>query len=150
LIMAHRARWRPRPAARRGRGRLVTESATAVLDRPDTRTRVDEAKAGALEAPRSDGLIPIVLIRAGCSLNGNYWPADVLRRDAAAAWPAGTLSFVDHATEREDEERPAGSMTRLAGYLVDDAKWDEKRQAVVSMLRPYALWRDAVLDWAAS
>ena len=148
--MAHRARWRPRPAARRGRGRLVAESATAVLDRSNTRTRVNEANAGVLEAPRNDGLIPIVLIRAGWSLNGNYWPADVLRRDAATAWPAGTLSFVDHQTAEEDEARPAGSMTKLAGFLPEAARWDEKRQAVVGMLRPFALWRDAVLDWAKS
>ena len=107
-------------------------------------------EAGAVEAPRGNrpGRMLIQLIKAGWSLNGRYYPAEVLRRDGPAAFPAGTQAFVDHATEQEDAERPAGSVRNLAAVLTEDARWDEQRQALMGEVRLFAPWREALTDMA--
>jgi hypothetical protein len=80
--------------------RAVRESVAAP---PRQRHAVTETPARAVEAVAArPGRLLIQLIRAGWSLNGNYYPAEVLRRDGPAAWPAGTQCFADHATEEED------------------------------------------------
>jgi len=92
----------------------------------------------------------VQLIRAGWSLNSVYYSAEVLRRDGAKAWPRGTLNYVDHDTDAEEEARPAGSLLRLASYQTTDARWDEQRQALVAEVRVFSHWREAVAEWAAS
>ncbi|QKW15372.1 hypothetical protein [Verrucosispora sp. NA02020] len=94
------------------------------------------------------GRLSIRLIRAGWSLNGNLYPAEVLRRDGPKAWPAGTLCYVDHATDEEDAARPSGSVRNLAAVTTSDARWDEAEQALTAEARLFAPWREAITDMA--
>lgn len=137
-----------RDAASRYPG-MVAE-AVATLDQPTASTGTAVVESGTVEAPRSDrpGRMLIQLIKAGWSLNGNYYPAAVLRRDGPKAWPAGTQSFVDHATDEEDEQRPAGSITRLAAVQTTDARWDKDRNALVAEVRLFQPWRQPLTDMA--
>lgn len=105
---------------------------------------------GVVEAPRPGrpGRMQIQLIRAGWSLNGRYYPAEVLRRDGPSAFPAGTQAFVDHATEEEDAERPAGSVRNLAAVMTTGARWDKDRNALVAEVRLFQPWREQLTDMA--
>lgn len=129
----------------------VAES-TAVLDRP-TRTAAAldvRERSATSEAPRvlTGGRMAIRLIRAGWSLNGRYYPAEVLKRDGPKAFPAGTLAFVDHAGESEEQEYPAGTLTKLAAVMTGPAVWDEAQQALVGEVRVYAPWREMLAEMA--
>lgn len=66
----------------------------------------------------------IQLIEADVQGSSGYYPAAVLERDIAKAFPAGTQIFVDHPTESEEYERPERSVRDLVGVLVRDA-WYE-------------------------
>ena len=116
----------------------------------ESRTVEAVSEVGAVEAPRGDrpGRMLIQLIKAGWSLNGRYYPAEVLRRDGPRAFPAGTLAFVDHATDEEDAQRPAGSVRNLAAVLESPARWDEQRKALVGELRLFQPWRQPLSDMA--
>lgn len=154
-------RRRRQPPARVGIGRAlirytprtrqilteIAESAvSATLERQAQRISATESPT-ILEAPRRrDGRVPIRLIRAGWSLNGNYYPADVLRRDGPTAWPKGTLCYIDHATDDEDAARPAGSIKNLAAVLTEDARWSDTERGLVAEVRLFTLWRDAIED----
>jgi hypothetical protein len=131
----------------------VRESvATVVRERANAPVRRAATEAPTLigEAAGRPGEVLVQLIKAGWSLNGNFYPASVLERDGPSAWASGTLNYVDHDTDTEEEARPAGSLQRLASYQTSDARWDEQRQALVATVRPFAPWREAVLDWARS
>jgi hypothetical protein len=107
------------------------------------------AEAGVAEASKDKpGRLLVRLIRAGWSLNGNYYPAEVLKRDGAAAWPRGTQAFIDHATDDEDFDRPAGSVKNLAGVQTEDARWDEESQSLVALTRLFEPWRTPLTDMA--
>lgn len=123
------------------RRRAVQESVAA----PE---RLAVAEAGAAEAAKQPGRILIRLIKAGWSKNGTYYPAAVLKRDGAAAWPAGTHSFIDHASPAEDEERPVGSVAKLAAVQVEDARWDEASQSLVAYYLPFEPWKTPILEMA--
>lgn len=139
--MSNRRKLRPGPYH-------VRESAdVAVVDHTGQRTAVREATTGAARVTQPGHLL-IRLIRSGWSLNDNYYPAEVLRRDGAAAWPAGTLCFADHATDSEDEARPAGSIRNLAAVLTTPARWDDNEQALFAEARLFAPWREAITDMA--
>lgn len=128
--------------------RPVRESRTAVAG--PRRTSIAESPTMIGEAEGRPGHVLVQLIRAGWSLNNTYYSAEVLRRDGPKAWPAGTLNYVDHASDADEESHPAGSLMRLASYQTTAASWDEERQALVAEVRPFAPWREAVIDWAAS
>jgi hypothetical protein len=120
----------------------VAESAATV-------ERTTVAEAGVAEAPKDrPGRLLIRLISAGWSLNGNYYPAEVLKRDGANAWPRGTQAFIDHATDDEDYERPAGSVKNLAAIQTEDAHWDEDTQSLVAWTRLLEPWRTPLTDMA--
>lgn len=127
----------------------VAEAATALLDRP-TRTAVRETPT-LIGPAATPGRFSICLIRAGWSLNGVYYSEDVLKRAAnSGQWAAGSLNYVDHDTDAEEEQRPSGSLLRLASYQTADARWDDNEQGLVAEVRAFAPWREAVADWAAS
>lgn len=123
---------------------MVAES-VATLNRP---TKQAVTEAGVVEAPRADrpGRMLIQLIKAGWSLNDSYYSAKVLRRDGPRAFPAGTQAFIDHATDLENEERPVGSITRLAAVQTTDARWDQERNALVAEVRLFEPWRKTLTD----
>ncbi len=129
-----------------GKGRKHGENPTP----PAGATPVRETPTVVDSSGARTGRLLVQLIRAGWSLNGNYYPADVLRRDGATAWPVGTLNYVDHDTDDEEQARPSGSLLRLASYQTSPARWDEQRQALVAEVRVFAPWRETVADWAES
>lgn len=47
-----------------------------------------------------------------------FYPAEVLARDAATAFPVGTKMYENHMTESEHYERPVGDVGKLIGKLV--------------------------------
>jgi hypothetical protein len=147
----------------------LCESATATLDPPtatveeDTadasttstvvaaanRTAVRETASVVTGSANTQGHMRIRLIQAGWSLNGVYYSAEVLKRDGAKAWPAGkTLCYVDHATDAEDEERPAGSIKNLAAVLTTDAEWNDGTQSLEADARVFSLWREPLAEMA--
>jgi len=94
------------------------------------------------------GRLLIQLIKAGWSANGRFYPAEVLKRDGPKSFPAGTQGFIDHPTEQEDVERPAGSLTKLASVMTKDAYYDPARKALMGETRIFAPWREALTDMA--
>lgn len=72
---------------------------------------------------RKDGTIPVKIISPGWGTSGYYSP-EVLERDGPKVFEAGTQMFWDHPTEKEEAERPEGSLRNLAGELAGDAYWD--------------------------
>ncbi|MFG2046145.1 hypothetical protein ACGFIW_01775 [Micromonospora sp. NPDC048935] len=129
----------------------VAESAPAVEAlteaKPVERVTVREADTSGATITQP-GRLAIRLIRSGWSLNGNLYPAEVLRRDGPAAWPAGTLCYVDHATDEEDAARPSGSIRNLAAVTTSAARWDEAEQALIAEARLFAPWRETITDMA--
>lgn len=144
-----RAVVRYTPRSRQVLAEIAESAGSATLERPAQRVTVREATTGGAQVTRP-GRLRIRLIRAGWSLNGNYYPAEVLKRDGAAAWPAGTQCFIDHATETEDEDRPAGSVKNLAAVLTEDAQWSDAENGLVAEVRLFAPWREAITDMAES
>ena len=110
--------------------------------------RAAVAEAGTARAATNPGRMVVRLIAAGWSLNNNFYPAEVLKRDGPSAWVAGTHMFIDHATEDEDDQRPAGSVKDLAGILTEDARWDDESQALVAEARLFEPWRTTLMDMA--
>lgn len=71
------------------------------------------------------GIWRACLIAADVQGSSGYYPADVLMRDGAAAFPAGTHIYFDHPTQSEEEERPERSVREMAGVLLDDARYED-------------------------
>lgn len=72
----------------------------------------------------------ILLISEGVGSSGTY-PADVLKRDGAAAFPAGTQLFYDHITESDVWERNGNhSIKDLIGVTSTDASFVEAENAL--------------------
>ncbi|MEU8158032.1 hypothetical protein AB0B94_30635 [Micromonospora sp. NPDC048986] len=138
----------PTPYSNEAFRTAVAESAPAAVAEPSThRADVREATLGGATVT-SPGRILIRLIRAGWSLNSNYWPAEVLRRDGPTAWPKGTLAYIDHAPEGEEEAYPSGSIRNLAAVLTTDARWDDAEQALFAEARLFHPWRETITDMA--
>lgn len=78
-------------------------------------------------APESagKGIWRSLLIAADVQGSSGYYPAEVLERDGAKAFPAGTHVYFDHPTGTEEVERPERSVLELAGYLIEDAAFEE-------------------------
>lgn len=66
-----------------------------------------------------------LLIEADVEGSSGFYPAEVLARDGAKAFPAGTHIYFDHPSESEGLDRPERSVRDIAGYLLDDAKFEE-------------------------
>ncbi|MEV2239517.1 hypothetical protein [Micromonospora sp. NPDC049891] len=116
-------------------------------DQP-AQTSVQEATVGGATVTGT-GRMLVRLIRAGVSLNGNAYPAHVLRAAAEnRAWAKGCLTFVDHATDEEDAARPSGSIKNLAGALTEDARWDEETQSLVAEVQLFHPWRETLTSMA--
>src|SRR5690554_7670050 len=67
-----------------------------------------EATAKA-KATESKGIWRIKLIEGDVHGSSGYYPASVLERDGATAFPAGTHIYLDHPTWEEDWQRPERS-----------------------------------------
>jgi hypothetical protein len=71
------------------------------------------------------GIWRVCLIEADIQGSSGYYPAEVLVRDGATAFPSGTHIYFDHPTGTEEMERPERSVRDLAGYLLDDAAFED-------------------------
>lgn len=120
----------------------VAESVATV---EPTRQAVREAGTAVASSP---GRMRIALIRSGWSLNSVYYPADVLARDGARAWPAGTKAYIDHATDAEEDAYPSGTIKNLAAVLTTDAQWNPHTNALEAEVRLFAPWRETLTDMA--
>lgn len=129
--------------------RQVAESVQAALDTPPAeRIVIREATVGGTRAS-APGRMLCRLIKAGWSLNNNRYGKEVLQAAARErAWPAGTACYIDHATDEEDEQRPAGSIKNLAAVLTEDARWDDAENGLVAEVRLFTPWRDTLSDMA--
>ncbi|HLS01619.1 MAG TPA: hypothetical protein VK054_06505, partial [Beutenbergiaceae bacterium] len=77
--------------------------------------------------PGSKGIYRIQLIEADVQGSTGFYPASVLERDGARAFPAGTHVFLDHPRESEEWERPERSVKDLAGVLLDAATYQDAK-----------------------
>lgn len=75
-------------------------------------------------AVRDDGTVPIKVISPGWGSSA-YYPAEVLQRDGAKAFPKGTHMKWNHQTAREAHEQPEGDLDNVAGVLATDAAWQD-------------------------
>lgn len=122
----------------------VTESAPAILQRHT----VHEAAVGGARNT-GPGRMLVRLIRAGVSLNGNAYPARVLREAAAnRAWAKGCKAYINHASPEEEAAHPTGSIHNLAAVLTEDARWDETDQSLVAEVRLFEPWRSRLSEMA--
>lgn len=71
------------------------------------------------------GIWRACLIEADVQGSSGFYPAEVLQRDGSVAFPAGTHVYFDHPTGSEEMERPERSVLDLAGYLLDNAAFEE-------------------------
>ncbi|RJP53618.1 MAG: hypothetical protein C4583_04330 [Anaerolineaceae bacterium] len=74
------------------------------------------------KAVRSDGTIPVKIIRPGWGSSG-YYPAEVLERDGPKVFQRGTKMYWNHQTPSEEAERPEGDLNALAAELVTNARY---------------------------
>lgn len=65
------------------------------------------------------------LIEADVQGSSGFYPAEVLERDGSRAFPAGTHVYFDHPSDSEELDRPERSVRDIAGYLLDDATFEE-------------------------
>jgi len=78
----------------------------------------------------------IQLLSEGVGSSGAY-PGEMLERDGAKAFPAGTHIYLDHLGESEDYERSGNhSIKDLVGVTLAEARWDSETKS----LRSEAKW----------
>jgi hypothetical protein len=87
-----------------------------------TGTLLTEANA-AKPKQASKGIWRAKLISADVQGSTGFYPAAVLERDGASAFPAGTHVYFDHPSERETWDRPERSVRDLAGALIEAAQY---------------------------
>lgn len=80
----------------------------------------EAAAAGVLTGSRQE----ITLITPGWGSSGYYSPALLEQAAKDRVFPKGTQSHIDHDGEMARYEQPAGSLTRLAAALTEDARWE--------------------------
>lgn len=120
---------------RRQRLELI-ENAPRLAELRSDLVDLDEAGTG------SDGTIPIKVISPGWGTSG-YYPAAVLERDGATAFPAGTQMFWDHPTVSEAVDPRGRSLRDLAATLATPARWDPNHSkgaglyAEAKVMQPY-------------
>ncbi len=86
----------------------------------------------------------VVLIRAGRSLNKNYYPPEALQR--AVPLFEGAKAYDSHVTPEELKAHPGRKVGELLGWF-DGVHWDEKRESVVGRFHAAATWlREMMLN----
>jgi len=101
-------------------------------------------------ALRTDGTVPIKIIKPGQGASGFYTP-EVLKRDGPKVFTAGLKGYVDHPTETEIRERPERSVKDLALELTTNAHYDTEGAAgpgLYAEAKVYKPWQQFVSDMA--
>lgn len=76
-------------------------------------------------------------LSAGQGSSG-YYPAEVIERDAKAAWPVGTHVYLNHLGEGESwERRGSHDIKDLAGVTVGETEFVSEEQAVYANVKFY-------------
>ena len=101
------------------------------------------------EASGTKGRWRIKLIEADVQGSSGYYPAEVLKRDGAKAFPAGTQVFADHPTESEQWERPERSVRDLVGVTLGDAQYEEgdDGRGLFATMQVFPNFKDLVEAW---
>ncbi|MBM6588781.1 hypothetical protein [Brevibacterium sp. RIT 803] len=90
------------------------------------------------------GHMKLVLITPGKGSSGEYSEKVLKQAEADRVFGAGTLSFIDHATDGQEWERPEGSIKDLAGVLTEDAHWDDEVGGLVAEAKIFEHWRPVI------
>lgn len=80
----------------------------------------EAAAVGAMTGSRQE----ITLITPGWGSSGYYSPAVLEQAAKDRVFPAKTQMHIDHDGELARYEQPAGSLTRFAAGLTEDARWE--------------------------
>jgi hypothetical protein len=67
-----------------------------------------------------DGVYRVRIIQSNVQGSSGYYAGEMLEAYGPAAFPAQTLSHIDHPTLTEKEDRPERSVLTLGGYTVSD------------------------------
>lgn len=103
-------------------------------------------EAGKLGQVSDTGRAEITLITPGWGSSG-YYSAELLQRAAEEkVFPAGTQQHIDHLSEEDQRNRPAGSLMTLAAVLQEDARWNG--QALVAESLIGSRYRDIISEFA--
>ncbi len=94
---------------------------------------------------------PICIIKAGRGSSG-FYPKEVLQRDGAKAFPAGTKMFMNHAGLAERVNQPERKLQDLAGVTSAAPYWDESGAAgagLYTKCNVFSDWREQIKEKAA-
>lgn len=92
----------------------------------------------------SGGKFRAILITEGVGSSGTY-PGEMLQRDGAVAFPAGTQIFFDHLTENEEWDRNGQhSIKDLVGVTLTDATWSEAERALEADIKFFSAYADFI------
>lgn len=80
------------------------------------------SEAVAATTDKTGKLWRIRIIESNVRGSSAYYPADVLERDGAKAFPKGTPMYINHPTADEKWNQPERDVTKLAGYLATEAQ----------------------------
>ncbi|GEM_PF-1002189 len=114
------------------------------------RVTLSEAKTFAEAATPADGpgRLLVQLITPGWGSSGFYSEAVLEAAAKDRVFPAGTHMYIDHPSESENYDRPERTVKDLAAVLLEDARWDATRKALVSEVRVFSQWRRPLAEMA--
>ena len=110
-----------------------------------TTTQVRETATMTNAAPES-GTATIALITPGQGSSGTYRPEVLETAAREQVFPAGTQMFINHQTDAEAWAQPEGDLSKLAGVLTENARWDKDHQALVAEAKIYTHWRPILAE----
>jgi len=73
-----------------------------------------------LPKPKAEGVYRVRIIESNVQGSSGFYSGEMLQEYGPAAFPARTLSHVDHPTLEEQENRPERSVLTLGGYTLSD------------------------------
>lgn len=89
------------------------------------------------------------LITEGQGSTGVY-TKEALQGSFAEAFPVGTHMYIDHATEAEIDERPEGTLTKLAAVIAETPHWQDAPEpgmyATIEVVEQWAPFIEQVSD----
>lgn len=114
------------------------------------RVTLSEAKTFAEAATPADGpgRLLVQLITPGWGSSGFYSEAVIEAAAKDRVFPAGTHMYIDHPSESENYDRPERTVKDLAAVLLEDARWDADRKALVAEVRVFSQWRRPLAEMA--
>lgn len=102
------------------------------------------------ESGKTKGRWRVQLIEADVQGSSGFYPAAVLERDGAKAFPAGTQIYLDHPTEDEEWQRPERSVRDLVGVLVSESKYENGSDGhgLFGDMQVFPAFKEDVEAWA--